>query len=973
MVILDPTGRHGEELSRAVHATGRAPVVITGAAEEADVAGAELVLASVGAASVLSEELAPDAPPRWVYGEPADAGRLAGAAVSCGAAGVMILPIGAGSLAAAVAPDQATADSEQARLRSLLAVSLLEEGERHAPLRALATAFAADDCIVWWRDGDVMAPRASRPAPDEHYRGPVSTASRIAAATGATAIVPAGGGARSVIAAPLRTGPHEVAGLVAIVADRPRRFGVGERTDLRALAARLSRELQHLASYRRVVLEDEKLRAGSLHDPLTSALTRAAFEQAVANEVAAAARRGETLSLLFLDIVGLRRINLQHGHRAGDEVLAQVANRVRAAVRGTDVLGRFGGDELALLLINAPVEQARAVGEKVVARITDTPIVVDGTEVAVAVRAVVAPISSTERSGEASFARALGILRSARPNGVAVVPADARAPDGDVSLEHAALGVGTTLGGTYRILHELSRGAMGVVYRGDDIGLGRPVAIKVLRTDLASDAELVTRFRAEAAMLASLHHPNLVQVYALGEHAGDVYFVMELVEGQPLSEVVRTTFDRGEWLPLAAVAQIAVEIADALDAMHHVGLIHRDVKPGNVLLDRDKGRAVLVDVGVATRAGARGEGAGTPGFAAPESFTEGGETVATDVYGLAATLYATLTGRTPFGSGKVMAVVNRQLNEPLQPASAARPSLSSAVDEVLAKALDPTPKKRWASASAFAVALARALERCKDETTAPAPAAAALGTPGTIAPGSRVPQTAPDRAVAMVTEMLPPAALAAAAGRDEALSVAPARRRSTSVRTVIEGDIRGAHFRVAARGISSRLGGAVLRNLVEANPLLARVLSPSLPALGWEPVAAFLALLEHATAYMPPEDLARMIGRATIHATFARMFGANPASLPVETVVKAAPAFWGRYHTWSKLTLALSAARHTELLLNYGGSRSGGVAAIPALCAMVSSQLARVAELAGGKEPVAAHEICKARGHAECRFVVTWG
>src|SRR5688500_8221237 len=206
--------------------------------------------------------------------------------------------------------------------------------------------------------------------------------------------------------------------------------------------------------------------------------------------------------------------------------------------------------------------------------------------------------------------------------------------------------------------------------------------------------------------------------------------------------------------------------------------------------------------------------------------------------------------------------------------------------------------------------------------------------------------------------MLPAAAIAAGIARDEARSSMPARKKRSSTRSPVEGDIRGAHFRVAARGISSRLGGNVLRNLVEASPLLARVLSPSLPALGWEPIGAYLGLLEHASPYMPPEDLSRMVGRATIHATFARMFGANPASLPVETVVKAAPAFWGRYHTWSKLSLALSASRHTELILNYGGTRSAGVAAVPALCAMVGAQLGRVAELAGGKDAKVDHGMC---------------
>src|SRR5207244_10855302 len=172
---------------------------------------------------------------------------------------------------------------------------------------------------------------------------------RIAAAASGTVI---GGGSepRAVIADALRSGPNEVAGLVAIVADSARRFSAAERTDLKAIAARLTRELSWLTCQRRIVPGGERLVATSLHDPLSGAMTRGAFEQTITHEVAAAARRGEKLTLAVLDVVGLRRINLSKGHKSGDEVLAQVASRLRATVRGNDPIGRPGGDEVSVLL-----------------------------------------------------------------------------------------------------------------------------------------------------------------------------------------------------------------------------------------------------------------------------------------------------------------------------------------------------------------------------------------------------------------------------------------------------------------------------------------------------------------------------------------------------------------------------------------------------------------------------------------------
>jgi predicted signal transduction protein with EAL and GGDEF domain len=174
-------------------------------------------------------------------------------------------------------------------------------------------------------------------------------AARVAAATGLTTVT-TGTHALSVIAAPLATGPQEVGGLIAVVADRARRFGGAEVADLRALATRLPRELAFRAGHRRLVSDHERLLASAGQDPLTGALTRHALEQEVAAALTAARASSEPVALALLDVVGMRKLNLERGHRVGDEVLVTLAARLKAAVRPRDRVARFAGDDLVVLM-----------------------------------------------------------------------------------------------------------------------------------------------------------------------------------------------------------------------------------------------------------------------------------------------------------------------------------------------------------------------------------------------------------------------------------------------------------------------------------------------------------------------------------------------------------------------------------------------------------------------------------------------
>ncbi len=931
--VFDPSGRLVEDLAEAADRANAQLEPVT--LDEVHRTHYDALLVAPAVASDLGP---PDerSAPRWIIGDGANAARVAGAAASASATGVLLTPVSGDALLAIAQTEPGSHEFDLARARGLIATSLVDlTGAAADTLKSVAEGFTAHDCIVWWKDGSQMTPTASRTPPVEGYRQMVAAAARIAAASGGTVIV-GGVHPRSVIADALRSGPTEVAGLVAIVSDVGRRFSAAERTDLKAIAARLTRELSWLTSHRRIVAEGERLLASSLHDPLSGAMTRGAFEQTITHEVAAAMRRQEKLTLALFDVVGLRRINLAHGHRAGDEVLAQIAGRVRATVRGNDVIGRPGGDELSVLLVGANDDQAALVARKLIFKVQNEPIKIDEqTSLSVQVRGVLTEIGHGERSGEAALSRCYNALRSAPIGDVRVVASDDRAHDADMGADTGSLSAGTTVGGTYRVVHELSRGAMGVVYRGEDLGLGRPVAIKVLRSDLASDRDLVDRFRAEAGILASLHHRNLVQVYALGEHAGDVYFVMELVEGQPLSEVLRATLERREWFPVEAVAQIALEIGDALDAMHALGLIHRDVKPANILLDRERDRAVLVDVGVAVKAGNQSDAAGTPGFAAPESFLEAEGGPPTDVYGLASTMYCALTGRPPFGSGPAPQVVQRQLHDPMVPLSQLRAGLSEAVDVVFRKALQPTPKKRWASASTFAIALGRALERMSGEI--------------------RELPTQDDVAVLQAESVLGPTA-----GIDEASGVV----QLSSVRPEVTGRVRAAHLRVLSKILQHHIGESGIARMKNERPDLANALASTLAPLSWIELADLIAALDLARVALPSAMIARKVGRGTMSATFARLFGADPSSLSAETVMAALPKFWDRYHGWGDVEVAVTPGRAQVQLAGFSGS--------PEVCALVSAELERIVELTGAVDVASSHPRCRCSGNERCEFELSW-
>lgn len=254
--------------------------------------------------------------------------------------------------------------------------------------------------------------------------------------------------------------------------------------------------------------------------------------------------------------------------------------------------------------------------------------------------------------------------------------------------------VGETLG-KYQILDEIGRGGMGVVYRGYDTALQRPVAVKVLAPHLVWEKDFVERFLREARTAAQLRHSNIVTVYDVGEQGGNYYIVMGFLEGETLSQMVAR---RGP-LSVAEVASVVSQVASALDYAHGQGLVHRDIKPGNVIVDKE-GHVTLTDFGIAravegTRLTSAGAILGTPEYMSPEQALGQEADRRSDIYSLGVVCYEMLTGRAPFHAETPLATLHQQAYEPPLEPRKLNPNLSLAVERVLLKALAKEPRGRY--------------------------------------------------------------------------------------------------------------------------------------------------------------------------------------------------------------------------------------------------------------------------------------
>jgi hypothetical protein len=367
--------------------------------------------------------------------------------------------------------------------------------------------------------------------------------------------------------------------------------------------------------------------------------------------------------------------------------------------------------------------------------------------------------------------------------------------------------IGAEVGG-YRIRSLLSRGGMAVVYLAEDLRMGRTVALKILAAELADDDVFRERFLYESRAVAAINHPNVIPTYDAGEAGGLLYIAMSHVEGVDLAQLLRAEGP----LEVDRAASIVIQAASGLAATHKHGLIHRDVKPANILLvlRGDGGghdHVYLSDFGLAKRASAvsgltqTGHFMGTVDYIAPEQVTGRPVDARTDIYSLGCVLFECLTGAPPFKREELHAVVSAHLADTAPPVSSLRPGLPEALDPVIAKALAKDPDDRYANCDELSVALRDAVVEGRraapppppmpaeepishTETDLPVvPAPVVAGAPA--APAAPAPAAAPEPEPAVAAPPPPPPVaappVAPPPGNGAVPEPAPPRRRGIPV------------------------------------------------------------------------------------------------------------------------------------------------------------------------------------------------
>ena len=460
---------------------------------------------------------------------------------------------------------------------------------------------------------------------------------------------------------------------------------------------------------------------------------------------------------------------------------------------------------------------------------------------------------------------------------------------------------------------------MGVVYRATQLGLDRAVALKLVAPERAADANFRARFERESRVAAAIEHPNVIPVYGAGEEDGRLYLLMRWVPGTDLQALIARS---GRLDPLHA-ANIVAQVAAGLDAAHAVGLVHRDVKPANVLLGGEdgSGHVYLSDFGLTldpsadTRVTDSGEWFGTVDFMAPEQFEGDRPDALTDVYALGCVLHAALTGEPPFRRGSVPSTILAHLNDP-PPRPSATDGVPQAFDGVVARALAKRPSDRYQTAGELAKA-----------------ALAAAGTPAgqnggersaersetlALPNGSRVIRS-PDERPAGISEH-----------RRVTARLRRASRRPTSAALLAVGTLVAVGAAIAALQGAGPLGARDESGAVTATDVRDAV-EAFATAYTREDADALSTLLTREVSRVTPSDAQR--GRASVVREYRRQFAANPTERYLLTDLSVRPGAIGRAsgrYTVSRLSRGPITGRVTfGVQREQGHPRVGLIAATP--------------------------------------------
>jgi len=351
---------------------------------------------------------------------------------------------------------------------------------------------------------------------------------------------------------------------------------------------------------------------------------------------------------------------------------------------------------------------------------------------------------------------------------------------------------GKTLG-KYRLVEQLGRGGMAEVYKAYQPGLDRYVAVKVMHSFLSEDKDFLARFQREAKLVASMRHPNIVQVHDFDVESGLSYMVMEFIDGETLKGRLQNLEEKNQWISIDEAVRISLLVGSALKYAHRLGMVHRDVKPANVMIDK-QGNVILTDFGIAkifsggsaTQLTATGAMVGTPSYMAPEQGMGQPGDERSDIYSLGVMLYQLVAGRLPYEADTPLAVVLKHINEALPMPRQANPEVSESIERVILKAMAKNPDDRYQHVGEMLNDLKRATGMTLDETPTDTMRSRALPAGATsVGTGAITPFPTSARAAPSTVVGKPSTPTVVTPTPTPAVPVAPARRAGLSTWVIV--------------------------------------------------------------------------------------------------------------------------------------------------------------------------------------------